>query len=60
MDKNVDLFELYQEKFNEPAPPMNFNFKHRQIEEWEEIMEQAIKIGVPYKEQYRNEPNIRY
>ena len=60
MDKNVDLVELYQEKFSEPAPPMNFNYKPRPIEEWEEIMEQAIRTNKPYKEQFKTDPNIRY
>ena len=58
--KGVDLEELYQEKFNEPVPLYNMNYGYRPIEEWEEIIKQAIRTNKPYSEEYKNDPNIRY
>ena len=58
--KGVDLGELYEEKFNEPAPLFNMNYGYRPIEEWEEIIKQAIRTNKPYREKFNNDHDIKY
>ena len=58
--EGVDLEELYLEKFNEPVPLYNMNYSYKPIEEWEEIVKQAIRTNTPYREEFKNDHDIRY